>query len=183
MHPEETNAKEMLLLAVLGIAVNGAVLKLKRGKSLNERAVMLHLMEDVLGWAAVLIGSIFIYFFDWRIIDPLLSIVITGYVLFNVYGNLKGVFRVILQGTSDNVDLAEYKPKLKKLEGVIDIHDLHLWSMHGEFNVMTVHAVVKNDANRAAIKAEIRHALVHIDIEYVTIEMEYEDEECGFQDC
>ncbi|WP_341227406.1 cation diffusion facilitator family transporter [uncultured Arcticibacterium sp.] len=184
MNPESSNAKGMMLLAVLGIAVNGAaVFKLKKGTSLNERAVMLHLMEDVLGWVAVLIGAVLMYFFKWKIIDPLLSIGITAYVLFNVYGNLKSVFRVILQGTPENFEVEDIKAKLKTIQGVLDVHDLHVWSMDGEFNVMTVHAVVKEKANRAAMKKAIRHELQHMDVEHVTIEMEFENEDCGMENC
>ncbi len=183
-NPEETNAGGMLALAVLGILVNGAaVLKLKKGSSLNEKAVRLHLMEDVLGWVAVLIGSILIYFFNWTIIDPLLSIGITGYVLFNIYGNLKGVFRVILQGTPETCDPKEIIPELVKIPDVLDIHDVHLWTMDGEFNVMTIHAVIKKDANRAEVKSEIRHKLQHMEVGHVTIEIEFEDEACGMENC
>ena len=78
-HPQISNGLGMLGLAVLGILVNGAaVVRLKGSSSVNSRAVMLHLMEDVLGWVAVLIGSLFIYFFDWQIIDPILSLMIAG---------------------------------------------------------------------------------------------------------
>ncbi|AWV98820.1 cation diffusion facilitator family transporter [Arcticibacterium luteifluviistationis] len=184
MNPEVSNAQGMIILAIFGVIVNGAaVFKLKKGTSLNERAVMLHLMEDVLGWVAVLVGAVLMYFFKWEIIDPLLSVGITGYVLYNVYGNLKGVFRVILQGAPENFDIDDIKPKLKTIEGVLNIHDVHVWSMDGEFNVMTVHAVVKENTNRAAMKKAIRHELQHMDVEHVTIEMEYENEDCGMENC
>jgi cobalt-zinc-cadmium efflux system protein len=184
INPEETDAKGMFFLAVLGIIVNGAaVVKLKKGTSLNEKAVMLHLMEDVLGWVAVLIGSILIYFFNWTIIDPILSIGITVYILWNVYGNLKSVFRVILQGTPEHFEIPMVKENLKNIAGILDIHDLHVWSLDGEFNVMTVHAVVEKDAIRLALKKEIRHALQHMEVEHVTIEMEFEGEECAMVDC
>ena len=184
LNPEESNAKGMLVLAVFGILVNGAaVFKLKKGNSLNENAVRLHLMEDVLGWVAVLIGSILMYFFDWKIIDPLLSIGITGYVLFNIYGNLKGVFRVILQGTPESLDPKEIIPELIKIPEVLDIHDVHLWTMDGNFNVMTLHAVIKKEVKKAKVKSEIRHKLQHMEVEHVTIEMEFEDEDCGMENC
>jgi cobalt-zinc-cadmium efflux system protein len=184
MNPEETNAKGMFWLAILGIIVNGAaVFKLKKGSSLNEKAVKLHLMEDVLGWVAVLIGSILIYFFNWAIIDPLLSIGITAYILFNVYGNLKGVFRVILQGSPKSLNLEDIKPKLRKIESVLEIHDLHVWSMDGEYNVMTVHAVAEKTADCTVIKKAIRHSLRQMNVNHVTIEIDMEGEECSFKEC
>ncbi len=182
--PEESNAKGMLVLALLGIVVNGAaVLKLKKGDSLNEKAVMLHLMEDVLGWVAVLVGSILIYFFHWKIIDPILSIGITIYILFNVFNNLKSVSRVILQGTPEGANAEEIKEELKKLEGVSDLHDVHLWTIDGQYNVMTVHAVLEAEAKAAEVKSKIRQQLHHLKIEHVTIETEYPDEECGLSQC
>lgn len=184
VNPEPSNAQGMIILAIFGVIVNGAaVFKLKKGTSLNERAVMLHLMEDVLGWVAVLIGAVLMYFFKWEIIDPLLSVGITAYVLYNVYGNLKTVFRVILQGTPENFEVEDIQAKLKNIEGVLDVHDLHVWSMDGEFNVMTVHAVVKEKTYRAAMKKAIRHELQHMDVEHVTIEMEFENEDCGMENC
>ncbi|MGQ1947896.1 cation transporter [Geofilum sp. OHC36d9] len=74
------------------------------GKSLNNRAVMLHLLDDVLGWVAVLVGSILIHFTGWYIIDPLLSLVVAAFILYNVVGNLKRVFRVFLQSTPEGFD-------------------------------------------------------------------------------
>ncbi|MFT4733690.1 MAG: cobalt-zinc-cadmium efflux system protein [Algoriphagus sp.] len=184
LNPEETNAKGMLVLALFGILVNGAaVFKLKKGNSLNEKVVRLHLMEDVLGWVAVLIGSVLMYFFDWKIIDPLLSIGITGYVLFNIYGNLKGVFRVILQGAPEGLDDKEIILELIKLPEVLDIHDVRLWTMDGNFNVMTLHAVIKKEAKKTEVKSEIRHKLQHMEVGHVTIEMEFEDEDCGMENC
>ncbi|KPM49271.1 cation diffusion facilitator family transporter [Jiulongibacter sediminis] len=184
LNPEESDAQGMFWLAILGIVVNGAaVFKLKKGDSLNERAVMLHLMEDVLGWAAVLIGSIIMYFTGWTIIDPLLSIGITVFILFNVYGNLKGVFRVILQGTPEGVNMEEVKEKVTGLEGIKEIHDVHLWTVDGQKNIMSLHAVLEEGFETVKIKDEIRHELQHLEIEHVTIETENADEDCGMEEC
>lgn len=184
LNPEPSNVDGMLILAVIGIVVNGAaVFRLKKGSSLNERAVMLHLMEDVLGWAAVLIGAIVMYFTGWEFIDPLLSIGITGYILYNVYGNLKGVFRVILQGTPAKIDMESVKEKVAGIEGISDVHDVHLWTVDGEYNVMSLHAVLQEGMDSSGIKETIRHELHHLEIEHVTIETEYLTEECGMKDC
>ncbi|MGR3809150.1 cation diffusion facilitator family transporter [Jiulongibacter sp. NS-SX5] len=182
LNPEASNASGMLLLALLGIAVNGAaVLKLKKGDSLNERAVMLHLMEDVLGWVAVLVGSIIMYFTQWYIIDPILSIGITIYVLYNVYGNLKSVFRVILQGTPEDKNINKLKELLIQLKGVAAIHDLHLWTVDGQNNIMSLHVKLDPAADRIKVKEEIRHEMHHEGIQHVTIELELDDEDCGMK--
>ncbi|NJK96785.1 MAG: cation transporter, partial [Bacteroidales bacterium] len=127
--PEETNVQGMLFLAILGIIVNGAaVMKLRNGHSLNEKVVSLHLWEDVLGWVAVLIGSIVMMFFDAPFIDPLLSVLISVYVLYNVYKNIRKSMLIILQGIPEEVDMEQIKLKLSRLNFVTDIHDCHIWS-------------------------------------------------------
>ena len=90
INPEIVHVKGMFVIAILGVLVNGiAVLRLKKGHSSNERVVMLHLLEDVLGWLAVLFGSVLMYFFDWPIIDPILSIMIATFILWNALKNIK----------------------------------------------------------------------------------------------
>lgn len=182
MEPVETNAHGMLLLAILGVVVNGiAILRLKKGKSVNERVVSLHLLEDVLGWIAVLIVSIVMIFVHAPILDPLLSILISFYILFNVYRNLKTIFLVILQGKPDNIDETKIKEELLLLHDVHDIHDLHIWSMDSEYTVLTVHLVL-NEKQSLEKQQEIRskaHLLLkQLGIQHATIEIEYENEVC-----
>ena len=92
----------MLLFAILGIAINGAaVLRLRKGTSLNEKVVSWHLMEDVLGWVVILIASIILLFVDIPIIDPILSLLTTIYVLYNVVKNLKEILNVFYKGSQE----------------------------------------------------------------------------------
>lgn len=144
---------------------------------------MLHLLEDVLGWAAVLVGSLFIYFFKWYFIDPLLSVGITGFILFNVYRNLKGVFRVILQGVPEGCDEEEIKTELLKVEGIKELHDLHIWTIDGSHNVLTIHAVMEEGFEAKLLKKEIRHKLHHMEIDHATIEIDGANEDCALADC
>lgn len=181
-NPAETNAQGMLLLALLGVAVNGvAVLRLRKGGSINERVVSLHLMEDILGWIAVLIGSIVMLFFDVPILDPLLSIGITGYILYNVYRNLRAIFAVILQKKPETVNTQEIEDALLSLPGVNEIHDLHIWTMDSEYNVLSVHLVLSDESDlqrQQAVRSEAHAALKEKGIQHATIEMEYEGESC-----
>lgn len=97
-NPEHTNIEGMFVLAIFGVIVNGAaIFRLRKGNTLNERVVSLHMMEDVLGWLAILIGTIIMYFFDAPIVDPIMSVLISFYILFNVFKNIKLSMRVILQ--------------------------------------------------------------------------------------
>ena len=182
LHPEMVEAQGMVWIALFGILINGAAaLKVKRGSSLNERAVYLHIMEDALGWVAVLIASIVMLFVDFPYIDPILSIVIGIWVLYHILGNLREVFRVLLQGTPESVDMKELQERIEGLEGVQSIHDLHVWSLDGESHVMTLHLVPMESA-AAAATAEIKHRIQELaheyDIEHVTIDCHQPDEYC-----
>lgn len=140
--PEAAYPEGMFALALLGIVVNGiAVLRLKSGQSLSERMVSWHLLEDVIGWVAVLIVSIVMYFYDLSILDPILSIVITLYILFNVFGNLKQVMFTFLQGVPPEIQVKKLVAQLREIENVTQIHHTHVWSQDGEHHVMTTHAV------------------------------------------
>ena len=180
--PEPAHAQGMLLLAVLGIVINGlAALRMKRGASFNERALFLHIMEDVLGWIAVLAASVIMLFVDLPVIDPVLSLAICVWVLYNVYKNLKGTLKVLLQEIPENVDMEKLKAALRALDHVLQVHDLHVWTLDGEQHIMTLHVVVDNnllEAGRQALKAAIKAACGEFEIHHVTVEFETETEEC-----
>ncbi len=183
-NPQHPDVKGMLLLAVLGVIINGmAVLRLRKGSSINERVVSLHLLEDVLGWLAVLVGAGIMYFVDAPFIDPLLSILISLYILYNVYRNIRQSLRIILQGSPSHLDMEEVKRSLLEIGEVQDVHDLHAWSVDGEYNVMTVHVVLRSALPMEAqhrLKLEIRDKLLSMGVQHCTIEFEVVDEECAY---
>lgn len=186
-HPEETNAEGMLYLAILGIVVNGAaVLKLRKGKSLNEKVVSLHLLEDVLGWGAVLIGSIIMMLTDAPFIDPLLSIFISFFILFNVYKNLKQSLQIVLQGMPNDVSIDTIRERLKDITQITDLHDCHVWSMDGQYNVLTMHLQLDKDyklSEQAELKETVRSILNNESIHHITIELEQQGEPCKLNEC
>lgn len=182
LDPVQPDAGGMIGLAILGVAVNGAaVFKLKKGTSLNERSAALHLLEDVLGWIAVLIGSIVMHFWDFPIIDPLLSVGISFFILSNVYKSIKESVLIILQQAPSEINTDDLKNKILQVEGISSIHDLHLWTMDGQYNVLTFHAIVpesKTIKELSVLKKNVLHLLKHEKIEHVTIEFETEGENC-----
>lgn len=185
-NPVQPDARGMLAIAVLGLVANGiALIRLRRGHSLNERVVALHFIEDVLGWSAVLIGSIVMMFADVPILDPLLSIGIAVFILYNAYRNLRQSFRIILQGIPENVDMDSVQEKILDVPGVTGVHDLHTWSMDGQYNIMTVHVTVREAdfSESNAIKKEIRKRLGNMNIQHLTIETEIEGDPCAFLEC
>mgnify|MGYP000846050729 CR=1 FL=1 len=178
--PQEADATGMLILAVLGIIVNGAaVIKLKKGTSHNEKAVKLHMMEDLLGWTAVLTGSIIMMFADVPYIDPVMSLLITIWVLYNVYRNLRETMRIMLQEVPEQIDIEEIERKIKAADGVKSVHDLHIWSLDGENHIVTFHVVTEESvmpADICNIKENIREILYNEGISHVTIETETNEE-------
>lgn len=183
LNPQPPDAKGMLLLALLGIVVNGlAILKLKKGSSLNERAVMLHLLEDVLGWVAVLIAGTVMMFVSVPLLDPLLSLIIACYIVFNIYRNLQDTLKVILQGTPKNLDMSGIETLLLSVDNVQSIHDLHIWTMDGEYNIMTVHAVTHPNSDIPALKQALKSVLKEVGVHHPTIEIETAEDYCEFEE-
>lgn len=186
INPEHSNAQGMLVFALVGIAVNGlAALRLQRDNGLNSQVVAWHLLEDVLGWAAVLVVSIVMVFWDIHILDPLLSILITLYVLWNVLRNLRRVLALFLQAVPENYNVAEIESKLMSMENVQSVHHTHIWSLDGENHVLTTHVVVDECTNRdqiLALKREINDLTAELEFSHTTLEIEYEDEDCRMKE-
>jgi len=184
-HPEKTQAVGMFFLAIVGILVNGlAFFRLKKGSSLNEKVVSLHFLEDVLSWVAILIGAVLIYFFNVPFIDPILSVGIALFVLLNVYKNIKQTLHIILQGIPVDINIDEISEQLKQFKGIEDIHDLHVWSVDGNYNILTVHVVMNKllEINKITeLKGKIRNSLKQKGIQHATIEFETSDERCDFE--
>ncbi len=180
--PQAVHAQGMFWLAILGIIINGAaVLRTRKGAGINERVVSLHMLEDVLGWLAVLIVSIVMLFVDLPILDPILSVCISLFVLFNVVRNLIATFKVILQGVPADVDFEKLREKLCQIEGVSDVHDLHVWSLDSQYNVASLHAVVDENvdwAEQQRLKNDIKKMMSEEHIEHTTVEFEQRGETC-----
>ena len=181
-NPEMPVAEGMLGMAIFGIAVNGfAAYKLSGGKTLNERVLNWHLLEDVLGWVAVFIVSIVLMFVDWPILDPILSIGFTLFIAFNVFRNLWKTGLLFLQAVPDKKLHNQIAETLKKLAGVKDVHHLHLWSLDGEHHVLTAHLALSHTmdlSHQLNLKQKIADELDYFDLEHTTIEFEFEDESC-----
>ena len=177
LNPEATNAPGMILLALGGIAVNGvAVWRLQGGGSMNAKVAMWHLLEDVLGWVAVLIVGITLLFIDLYILDSILSLLITFYILYNVLGHLKKTAELFLQAAPEGVDLSQLTQRLRSINAVEDCHHTHLWSLDGNHHVLSTHLVVDQSTDQNAIrdiKQQAREELDGLQLSHITIEIEY----------
>lgn len=180
--PETVDAKGMMFLAIFGIIVNGAaVLKLRKGSSINEEVISLHLLEDVLGWVAVLIGSLVMMFWDLPIIDPILSLLIAVYIIYNAFRNLRKSTLIILQAKPNEVDIDQIHKALLSISEITGVHDCHVWSMDGEYNVLSAHLVIEKEISMdemANIKSKAKSLLKQEHIDHATFEFEGKDEHC-----
>lgn len=190
LEPQEPRAGGMLLLAIFGLIVNGyAAWRMSGGTSLNERSMRLHLMEDVLGWVAVLVVSIVMYFFpSWYFLDPLLSLGISAWILYNVYFNLRDNFRILLQGVPVDVDQEAFAEAVTALPAVLSLHDLHIWTLNGEQHVASLHIVydcqhITSPEELAELKQSIRTLAKEYRLEHLTIELDPEGCSCGMESC
>jgi cobalt-zinc-cadmium efflux system protein len=174
--PQAVIAPGMLFMAVLGVIVNGAaVLKTRKGKGANERAISLHMLEDVLGWAAVLVGSLLIWLTNEPIIDPILSIAISIFILAGTVKNISGVISVLLEKVPRDFNMPLYREAVGRTEGVLGLHHIHVWSLDGENRMATLHAVVRenlSDEDRARVRRSIAEASRSFGIEHITVQLE-----------
>ena len=182
INPSEINYNGMIIFAIVGVCVNfGAAILTRDGDSLNQKAVNLHMLEDVLGWVIVLIGAIAMRFTDLYIIDPLMSIGVAIFILINALKNLKDVLNLFLEKTPHGINIGEITEHICEVEGVLGVHHIHVWSMDGHNNYATMHVVVNGDAH--IIKDKIRDELREHGIGHVTLELEAEDEHCHEEHC
>lgn len=173
LSPSPGSASGMIALAILGIIVNGwAAFRTSKGTTMNESVVSWHLLEDVLGWAAVLVGATIIHFTAWWWIDPLLAMAIAAFILTNIVRRLWKIGRLFLQVVPDGIDVAVLRNAITGVAGVRDVHHLHVWSLDGERHVATVHATIGDAANAPSVKEAIRRVLGQHEFEHVTIEID-----------
>lgn len=174
LHPQMADARGMLIFAILGVLINGyAALKVKAGSSLNERAVYLHLLEDALGWIAVLISSLVMLFVHLPILDPLISLLISAFILYNVVRNLRSVFRILLMEVPQNLDMATLESSIRQVRSVENVEDLHIFTLDGENHVLTLQVIVSEKSGFRSLqqmKRQIRQIAAEQGIFHSTIE-------------
>lgn len=171
-NPTAVKAKGMLFLAIVGIVINGAsVFRMKGSKKILDKTVMLHLMEDLLGWIAVLVVSIVIYFTNWYILDPILSIGISFIIGRNIYYNLKNAIMIIMQRVPDEDLYEEIKEHLIEIDEIEKIEKINMWTMDGEMHVVTASIKVLENTNKINVLNKIKEMLNNEGIKESTIEI------------
>lgn len=178
-NPREIHGLGMLIIAVLGVVINGAaVLRTHKGEGANEKAISLHMLEDVLGWLAVLIGSVFVWAFKWYFVDGALSLVIAVFLLIESAKSLKDVFGILLESVPKDFPVDELKKKLTNIDGAEGIHHLHIWSLDGEKLMATLHVKLSKSADfntYKLVKSEVEHICNDAGIEHLTVQIDVEE--------
>lgn len=183
INPRIINYDGMIIFAIFGVVINFmAAYFTKEGDSVNQKAVNLHMLEDVLGWVVVLIGSILMKFTDISIIDSIMSICIAIFILINAFKNLKNILDLFLEKTPKNISIKNLKNDLLKIKDVVDVHHVHVWSMDGISNYATMHVVTRSD-NQKMLKNKIKKDLKKIGIIHTTVEIECMEEKCNEKNC
>ena len=179
-NPQPVHIPGMMALAVMGILFNGAaVLRMRKGRSLSEKLVNWRLIEDTLGWVGVLIGAAVMAIWDLPVIDPILSIVISLIVLWNVGRNLSKVFSVLLQTTPENFDAEEFERNAMQFEGIESLHHIHCWTIDGDSHVLSAHLVINENVDDVpALKAQVRSLLEGENFNHITLETEKPNDGC-----
>lgn len=182
INPTEINYSGMIIFAVIGVVVNFcAAYFTSKGESINQKAVNLHMLEDVLGWAVVLVGAIVMHFTNLAIIDPIMSIGVAVFILFNVFKNFKDIFNLFLEKTPDGISVDEIKEHIEEIDGILDAHHIHIWSMDGTSAYATMHIVTDEDPHE--IKHKVREELAEHGIVHATLELESSQEHCHEKNC
>lgn len=182
INPKPINYDGMIIFALFGVIINFiAAYTTSKGESLNQKAVNLHMLEDVLGWVIVLLASIIIKETSLVIIDPIMSIIVSIFIIVNSIRNLKTILDLFLEKIPNNINIDNLKKELLKIEDIKDIHHIHIWSLDGINNYATMHIVINKDNKH--IKDNVREKLKDYNINHVTIEIEHLDEKCKEVSC
>lgn len=182
INPVNINYSGMIIFAIIGAVVNfGAAYFTREGDSINQKAVNLHMLEDMLGWIVVLVGAIVMKFTDFALIDPIMSITVAIFIFINAIKNIKQVLDLFLEKAPDNIDIDEIIEHIKKIDGVLDIHHIHIRSIDGHNNYTTMHIVTEGDFHE--IKEKVREELSEHGIGHATLELETPDEHCHHREC
>jgi cobalt-zinc-cadmium efflux system protein len=177
--PPEVQGGLMLAVAFGGLLINLAnlaILSGGRSTNLNIRGAWLHVMADALGSVGAMSAGVAIYFFGWRWADPVASFIIAGLVLYSAWGLIRETLDVLMEGVPKGISVDDISQALKELPGVLDAHDLHVWSLTSGRNIATTHLVIREDADhQKVIDAANQVLAARFSIQHATIQVEHDE--------
>ncbi|MBQ8267308.1 MAG: cation transporter [Clostridia bacterium] len=182
INPTPINYNGMILFGVIGVAVNFLAAHFTHGgESINQKAVNLHMLEDVLGWVVVLVGAVVMRFTDFKLLDPIMSIGVAIFILINAIKNLKAVLDIFLEKVPAHISVEEIKNHICEIDDVVDAHHIHLRTLDGHNIYATMHIVTDSDPH--TIKEKVREELAEHGITHSTLELEASTEHCHHKHC
>jgi cobalt-zinc-cadmium efflux system protein len=182
--PEPLPGKTISIVAAIGIVINTVTALLffrNKESDLNIKGAFLHLMSDAVVSAALVVGGIIIIYTKWYWIDPLLGILVAVVIVFSTWNLLRDSLRLSLDAVPQGIDLRAVRAVVEKITGVQDFHHIHIWALSTTENALTGHVVLKKEIrmeDQEKIKNEIKHQLLHLNIQHVTLETEAENHAC-----
>ena len=172
-HPQPVNDEGILWLGIIAVSINVlASLVVRKGKTKNESILSLHFLEDTLGWVAVILMAIVLRFTDWYILDPLLSLVISIFILSKAIPRFWSTLKIFLDAVPEGVDIQRVKSDLEQLDHVASINQLNLWTMDGLEKNAIVHVCLKEIEQMELCKESIRSILKDCGFQNITIEVD-----------
>ena len=172
-HPQSVNDEGILWLGIIAIIINVlASLVIRKGQTKNESILSLHFLEDTLGWVAVILMAIVLRFTDWYILDPLLSLAISFFILSKALPRFWRTLKIFLDAVPEGVDIQKIKTDLAELDHVASINQLNLWTMDGLEKNAIVHVCLKEIEQMETCKEFIRNLLKDCGFQNITIEVD-----------
>ena len=172
-HPQPVNDEGILWLGIIAVTINVlASLVVRKGKTKNESILSLHFLEDTLGWIAVILMAIVLRFTDWYILDPLLSLVISFFILSKAIPRFWSTLKIFLDAVPEGVDIEQVRSDLEQLEYVASVNQLNLWTMDGLEKNAIVHVCLEQVKHMEVCKESIRDLLKERGFQNVTIEVD-----------
>jgi cobalt-zinc-cadmium efflux system protein len=187
--PPALPGKTIAIVAGIGIIINFATAFLflkKKETDLNVKGAYLHMLADGLVSVGIMIGGIVIYFTHLYWIDPVISIIIVVVILSGTWSLLKESLALTLDAVPKDIDINTIKSKAEDIDGIKDLHHIHVWAMSTTENAMTAHVVIdqcEDMSQVAQIKNKLKHHLEHMNIQHITLETEFSKEDCLKQKC
>lgn len=184
--PLSVNYDAMIIFGIFGLLINlYATIKIMRSKD-KDKKINTHMIEDTVIWLFILTGSICIKVFDLVIIDPILSLLIAVYILYQVYKYMKNIYNIFMEKVPKNVKIDEIKKDIESNENIDNVHHIHIWSMDGVNNYMTAHIHLNKVLSEEEIvktKNDVKNKLKEDKINHITLEVEYFNEKCDSDKC
>jgi cobalt-zinc-cadmium efflux system protein len=176
-HPNPVNGMGVIIVGFLGLAVNLTAAWMLHGHhNLNIKGAYYHVITDALGSVGALLSGILIYFTGWFTFDPLLSLLIGVLVLYSSWSLIRDSINILMESVPKHLDPMSIRKHLMLCEGVLNIHDLHIWSIGSSSHALSAHIVVPSQIDPSAVRTQVEEILKSkFDLDHTTLQLEIQE--------